>query len=40
MGKVVHPITWPFTKLLLEFRATGPVDSPKWEYISVIDRIL
>ncbi|MBQ6137317.1 MAG: hypothetical protein IJI73_08105 [Kiritimatiellae bacterium] len=40
MGKIVHPITWPFTKLLLEFRATGPIDSPKWEYISLLDRIL
>ena len=40
MGKVVHPITWPFTKLLLEFKAKGPLDDPKWEYISIIDRIL
>lgn len=40
MGKLVHPITWPFTKLLLEFKATGPVNDPDWEYISVIDRIL
>lgn len=40
MGKIVHPITWPFTKLLLEFRATGPLDAPKWEYISILDRIL
>lgn len=40
LGKVVHPVTWPFTKLLLEFRATGPVDDPNWEYISILDRIL
>ena len=40
MGKIVHPITWPFTKLLLESKATGPLDDPKWEYISIIDRIL
>lgn len=40
MGKIVHPITWPFTKLLLEFKATGPLDAPKWEYISILDRIL
>ena len=40
MGKIVHPITWPFTKLLLEFEAKGPLDDPKWEYVSIIDRIL
>ena len=40
LGKLVHPVTWPFTKLLLEFRATGPLDDPKWEYISILDRIL
>ncbi len=40
LGKVVHPVTWPFTKLLLEFRAKGPLENPKWEYISILDRIL
>ena len=39
LGKLVHPITWPFTKLLLEFKATGSIDDPKWDYISVIDRM-
>ena len=40
MGQILHPITWPFSKLLLEFRAKGPLDDPTWEYVSVIDRIL
>ena len=40
MGQILHPITWPFTKLLLEFKAKGPLDDPDWEYVSVIDRIL
>ncbi len=40
VGKILHPLTWPFTKLLLEFRLTGSADRPKWEYISVIDRVL
>ncbi len=40
VGKILHPLMWPFTKLLLEFRLTGSSDSPKWEYISVIDRVL
>lgn len=40
VGKVIHPLTWPFTKLLLEFRLTGSVEEPKWSYLSVIDRVL
>lgn len=40
VGRVVHPLTWPFTKLLLEFRLTGSSEEPKWKYLSVIDRVL
>ena len=40
VGKLVHPLTWPFTKLLLEFRLTGSPGDPKWQYISVVDRVL
>ena len=40
VGKLLHPLTWPFTKLLLEFRLTGTSSEPKWEYVSVIDRVL
>lgn len=40
MGKILHPLTWPFTKLLLEFRLTGSPEKPEWKYISVIDRVL
>lgn len=40
MGKIIHPVTFPFTKLLLEFKASGPIDAPKWRYISIIDRIM
>ena len=40
MGKLVHPVTWPFTKLLLEFRAKGRIGDPEWDYISILDRIL
>ena len=40
MGKILHPVTWPFTKLLLEFHASGSIDDPQWDYISVLDRIL
>jgi hypothetical protein len=40
LGKLVHPVMFPFTKLLLEFKVTGSADDPKWNYISVLDRIL
>jgi len=40
MGKILHPLAWPFTKLLLEFRLSGSTDNPEWEYISVIDRVV
>ena len=40
IGKILHPLTWPFTKLLLEFRLTGNPENPKWEYVSVIDRVV
>lgn len=40
LGKVLHPLTWPFTKLLLEFRLSGSPEKPEWGYISVIDRVL
>ena len=39
-SKLIHPVTWPFTKLLLEFKATGSIDSPDWEYLSIIDKVL
>ena len=39
LGSIVHPVTWPFTKLLLEFKASGSLYDPKWRYISVLDRI-
>lgn len=40
MGKVLHPLTWPFTKLLLEFQLTGTPEHPQWRYISVLDRVI
>ncbi|MGN0833159.1 MAG: hypothetical protein ACI4RD_05875 [Kiritimatiellia bacterium] len=40
IGRVLHPLTWPFSKLLLEFRLTGSPESPRWNYVSVIDRVL
>ena len=40
VGAVLHPLTWPFTKLLLEFQLQGTTKNPEWKYISVVDRVL
>lgn len=40
LSKLVRPITFPFTKLLMEFKVFGSVEEPEWQYISVLDRIL
>ena len=37
---LIRPIMWPFTKLLMEFKATGSIDDPAWDYISVLDRVM
>ena len=39
LSTLVHGVTWPFTKLLLEFTVTGSSAAPKWHYISVLDRV-
>lgn len=40
MGKLFQIVTFPFSKLLLEFRVRGPVETPVWDYRGVIDRIM
>jgi len=40
LGKIIHPLSWPFTKLLLEFRLTGTPEKPEWTYVSVLNRVL
>ena len=40
LGKLLHPVTWPFSKLLMEFRVKGTLENPRWEYISILDRVL
>lgn len=39
VGQVVHTVMAPVTKVLLEFRLTGPIDNPQWKRISLLDRI-
>ncbi len=40
LSKFVRPVTFPFTKLLMEFKVNGSAEDPKWNYVSVLDRIL
>ena len=40
LGKITSPISWTFSKLLLEFKVYGSLDDPKWKYISVVERLL
>ena len=40
LGQIINVVTFPFTKLLLEFRAHGPIERPIWEYRGVIERIV
>ena len=39
LGLIASPVTWTFTKLLLEFSVRGPADNPEWSLITLVDRI-
>ena len=36
----VRPVTWPFTKLLLQFRLSGKLEDPRWKYVTILDKML
>jgi len=40
LKEFIRVLSWPFSKLLMEFRVRGTVDNPKWEYVSLLDRVL
>jgi hypothetical protein len=40
MGKILHPLALPFTKMLLEFHLGGTTENPEWRYISMLDRVI
>ena len=41
LGKYfIRPITWTFSKLLMEFSVSGSIKEPQWQYISIVDRVL
>ncbi len=39
LNTLATPITWPFSKLLLQFRVRGTLDDPHWDYAPVIDNV-
>ncbi len=39
-GKITHWITFPFTKLLLEFKVTGSLENPECSYVNILEKIL
>ncbi len=38
-GRISRLVTFPFRKLLLEFRVFGSLDNPQWSYVSILERI-
>jgi hypothetical protein len=38
-GKITHLVTLPFTRLLLEFKLFGSMESPNWSYVNIIEKI-
>ena len=40
LGRIVQIVTFPFSKLLLEFRVKGSINTPIWEYRGVLERIV
>ena len=40
LGRLVQIVTFPFSKLLLEFRVKGTLGAPTWEYRGVLERIV
>ncbi len=38
-GRITRLVTMPFTRLLLEFKVFGTIDSSDWSYVSIIEKI-
>ncbi|MCQ2388386.1 MAG: AsmA-like C-terminal region-containing protein [Kiritimatiellae bacterium] len=39
LNTLATPITWPFSKLLLQFRVRGTLDEPTWRYAPVSEEL-
>ncbi len=38
-GRLTRLVTLPFSRLLLEFKLSGTLKNPEWQYVSIIERI-
>lgn len=39
VGKITHFVTFPFTRLLLEFKVFGSLEDPDWSYVTIIEKV-
>jgi len=39
-GKIARIITFPFKKLLLEFKVYGSTEDPQWSYVTILEKIV
>ncbi|MBR4170354.1 MAG: hypothetical protein IKR48_01735 [Kiritimatiellae bacterium] len=39
VGKITHFVTFPFTRLLLEFHVFGSLQNTDWSYVNIIEQI-
>ena len=38
-GRISRIVTFPFKKLLLEFKVFGSIDNPDWSYVNILEKI-
>ncbi len=39
-GRITRLVTFPFKKLLLEFKVYGSSDEPQWTYVTILEKII
>ena len=39
-GRITRIITFPFQKLLLEFKVYGTIEDPQWTYVTILEKIV
>ena len=40
VGKLLRPLMWAFSELLLDFRLTGPLEKPEWSYQNIVKKVM
>ena len=39
-GRITRIVTFPFKKLLLEFKLYGTIEDPQWSYVTILEKIV